>query len=140
MVRKPRNKNLKIERKERDILRLVGVYNANGGFLGELAYIHGKMTNKSHCALCDITHGNNPFGKKEWKQARTCLAIPVEFVHLNEMDVRTEAVIATTVAPAIVALLDNGSDRVLINAEELHQCNKDSQQLVNLINERVQNL
>ena len=36
--------------------RLVGVYDADGGLLGEAAYVWGKVRGTRHCALCDITH------------------------------------------------------------------------------------
>lgn len=117
--------------------RLIGVYNANGGFLGELAYIRGKITDTHHCALCDITHGNNPFGRKEWKEARARLFIPLELVHLNEMDARTKALMKTTAAPAVVVLRDDGTDAILLTSEDLKYCDKDPQKLVSLINERL---
>ena len=33
----------------------MGVYDADGGLLGELAYLTGRILGIAHCALCDIT-------------------------------------------------------------------------------------
>ncbi|MCS4536153.1 hypothetical protein [Corynebacterium sp. HS2168-gen11] len=118
-------------------LKLVGVYNANGGLNGELAYLKGKLSGTTHCALCDITHGYNPLGKRSWKQAAACSNVPISTVHLNEMDARTAAVMATTTAPAIVLLADAG-DRVFITSEELETCDKDPNALLTLINTKLQ--
>lgn len=40
----------------RPVRRLVGVYHANGGLRGEVAYVVGKFLGTAHFALCDITH------------------------------------------------------------------------------------
>lgn len=116
--------------------RLVGVYNARGGLLGEISYVTGKLAGATHCALCDITHGLNPLGRKEWKQALHCLPIPIELVHLNEMDSRTAKVVAQTTPPAVL-LLTPQQDRVLIDKADLEACGKEPQALVELILERL---
>ena len=36
------------------INKLYGIYHADGGLVGELAYIFGKYTGNVHCSLCDI--------------------------------------------------------------------------------------
>ena len=40
-----------------DAIEVVGVYHANGGVLGEIAYVFGKILGQTECALCDVTHG-----------------------------------------------------------------------------------
>src|SRR6478609_4856955 len=47
---------------DRSVTRLVGVYDADGGLLGEAAYAWGKARGTRHCALCDITH--SPWRRK----------------------------------------------------------------------------
>lgn len=37
---------------------IVGVYNADGGILGELTYIFKKITKQTKCSFCDLTHSN----------------------------------------------------------------------------------
>ena len=74
---------------ERSATRLVGVYDADGGLLGEAAYVWGKIRGTRHCSLCDITHGRVR-RKPEWDQMVADLGIPLDLVHLNELptDVR----------------------------------------------------
>lgn len=43
--------------------RLIGVYNADGGLRGEIAYLLGHLVGTAECALCDITH--SPLRKKK---------------------------------------------------------------------------
>lgn len=38
--------------------RLIGVYDARGSLLGEVAYLWGKVRGTRHCSLCDITGGS----------------------------------------------------------------------------------
>ncbi len=47
---------------------LVGVYNADGDILGELAYVFKKAIGKTKCGLCDLTHGGVTM-KDAWKKA-----------------------------------------------------------------------
>lgn len=65
------------------IRKITGVYHADGGLMGELRYVVGKLRGTSHCALCDVTHGLT--GKKaEFVACEKRLGMPVELVHLNE--------------------------------------------------------
>ncbi|USR78796.1 hypothetical protein [Arcanobacterium pinnipediorum] len=116
--------------------KLIAVYNAHGGFQGELTYLMGKIMGKTQCALCDITHGLNPLGKSSWKQAASAAPLPLETVHLNEMDARTARVMATTNAPAIIMLSDE-ADYELVNTAEIEECAKDPQRLLDLINSKI---
>ncbi len=96
------------------ILRLTGVYHADGGLLGELRYVVGKLRGVTRCALCDITHG--ALRKKPafaaWQRA---LPVPLALVHLNERSPevaratagRTPALVAHT-ARRVVMLLGPG--------------------------------
>ncbi len=72
-------------------MRLIGVYNANGGLAGELSYFFGHMFGRVECKLCDITHST--FTKRpEWnameERLRDDLKIEFVLVHRNE---RTDA-------------------------------------------------
>ena len=61
--------------------RLIGVYHANGGLIGELTYVMGKLMGTTHCALCDVTHGMVRM-KPEF---RGCMdRWPITLLHLNE--------------------------------------------------------
>ena len=69
---------------------LWGVYHANGGLVGELAYVIGKLRGTAHCGLCDITHGSVRV-KPKWKTLEASLGIPFRLVHLNEQPLRLAA-------------------------------------------------
>lgn len=69
--------------------KLIGVYNANGGIIGELGYFFGHLIGIKECSLCDITH--SPIKKKaDWKALEQSLAETMgyqfELLHLNERD------------------------------------------------------
>ncbi len=64
------------------VKKLYGVYNADGGIVGELSYVIGKIRGTAHCALCDITHGKVS-KKKEWKRCAKELPAHIELLHLN---------------------------------------------------------
>ncbi len=98
--------------------RISGVYQADGGLLGELRYVVGKLRGTAHCALCDITHGMT--GKKAgFTRCEAGLDIPVELVHLNE---RSPALRAFTEArtPCVVGHTDSGLV-MLLDATQLTQ-------------------
>jgi hypothetical protein len=100
-----------------DIERLVGVYEANGGFMGEFAYVMGRAVGQAHCALCDITHST--FRRKpEWDQFVRSIPVPFELVHLNERDA---VVLPATQGrtPCVVAVMRDGGTRILLTADAL---------------------
>ena len=62
---------------------LVGVYRADGGIRGELAYLVGRVRGTAHCALCDVTH--SPVRRKRaWDAMVAELGVPFQLLHLNE--------------------------------------------------------
>lgn len=90
----------------------VGVYHADGGVRGELAYAIGKVRGTAHCALCDITH-RGVRTRAQWTAMVRDLGVPFELVHLNERDAdvraasaeRTPCVLARTADRGLVPLL-----------------------------------
>ena len=65
-------------------LRVVAIYNADGGLSGELRYVRDKLAGRSDCALCDLTHGWNPVGKRSWRKACRSAPVPIETIHRDE--------------------------------------------------------
>lgn len=65
------------------ITELVGVYNADGGLRGELAYVLGKLRGTAHCGLCDLSH-RGVRRRRSWDRLPQELGVPVRVVHLNE--------------------------------------------------------
>jgi hypothetical protein len=102
----------------RTVSRLIGVYRANGGPLGEIAYVLGKLVGRAHCALCDVTH--SPVRRKaEWDRMTAGLGVPFELVHLNECTGELQRLVPSKdVAPAVVAEVD-GHLEVILTAAEL---------------------
>jgi hypothetical protein len=97
------------------IRKLTGVYNARGTVAGELAYLFGKLSGRTHCGLCDITHGLRLHERKEWRVQRARLPVPFEAVHLDERSVEVGR--ACPQAPCVVAHTDDGLVQLLAPAE-----------------------
>ena len=94
---------------------LVGVYHADGGLRGELAYLIGKVRGTAECALCDVTH-HAAGRKREWRALTGQLNVPFDLVHLNE---RTPEVRAASDGrtPCVLARTDGGLVTLLGPAE-----------------------
>lgn len=107
------------DRSAATIRRLIGVYNANGTLGGELAYFIGTRLGRTHCALCDITHGRfRP--RPEWNSGRARLPVPFETYHVND---QPSYVRAAYDGPAPVVLAGTDDNVVLLlDAEELGAC------------------
>ena len=80
------------------------VYDADGGLLGELAYVLGTLRGK-HCGLCDITHGRLR-EKPEFDTLRCSLGMPVDVWHRNEQTPEVAAFTAG-IEPVVVGRLDD---------------------------------
>lgn len=94
------------------IKTLIGVYKADGGVVGELAYFFGHLVGTKECSLCDITH--SPFRKKrEFKELETSLrndfGIAFRLVHMNE---RTEKELAASAGREPCVLLQHEDDSI----------------------------
>ncbi|MFW0181952.1 hypothetical protein ACN082_00375 [Rothia sp. CCM 9417] len=118
---------------------LIGVYAADAGIKGELSYILRKVSGRKGCALCDITHGYNPLGKKEWKEACQTLPLPLRTLHLNQGTPQLKTLIPDEQAPAIAYICGEES-RILVTSQELQGCNKSPQALLELIKKKLSGL
>lgn len=116
------------------IVKLTGVYDANGSLAGELAYWMGARFGKRHCALCEITHGLVRT-KPEWIELRDGLSVEFTAVHLDERDPAI-ADASRGEEPCVVALLEDGSAQVVIGRAELEDCKGDPVAFAGLL-ERV---
>jgi hypothetical protein len=103
------------------IERLVGIYNADGGIVGEVRYVLGHLLGTAECALCDITH--SPIRRKpEWDQMASELRVPLTLLHRNELDERTLQAISTIALPAIIGFQSDGEVVEVLSATELSAC------------------
>ena len=101
--------------------RIYGVYNADGGIMGELAYVWGKIRGTAHCALCDITH-RGVSKKKQWKEFVNSLKVPIELLHINEQEPAL-AQFTEGKTPCVVGDY-SGELRIVMNADDLEECSK----------------
>jgi hypothetical protein len=100
------------------ITRLVGVYDADGTMRGELAYFVGARLGRTHCSLCEITHGLVR-QRSAWKQCRAGLPVPFDTYHRDDQPAVVRA--AGGDAPFVVAETERGVVR-LLGPEELSGC------------------
>lgn len=102
-------------------VKLIGVYHADGGFLGEAKYFFGHLLGLTNCELCSVTH--SPVKKKSaWKKLEQSLkqefGMEFKLLHLNE---RTEAEIRASQGrtPCVLAEYPDGSLSMLIDKQDL---------------------
>lgn len=112
------------------IVRLVGVYDADGTLRGELAYWVGARLGRRHCSLCDITHGAVR-ERPEWKACRADLPVPFATFHRND---QPDPVRAAAGGRAPVVLAETGAGMtVLLWPPELEACDGSADRLVDAI-------
>ena len=69
-------------------MKLIGVYNANGGLIGETSYVPGKLLGtREEITPCSLSH-DFIREKQHFKSWRESLPIDFELLHLNELDER----------------------------------------------------
>lgn len=114
--------------------RIVGIYDADGGWGGEVRYALRLLAGGKHCSLCDITHGFNPLGRKEWRRACASAPFEIEFIHRDEASKAQRA--AAAALPAVLVGGD-GAWRLLVGADELESCAGSPDRLITLIEGRL---
>lgn len=116
--------------------RLVGVYDADGTWRGELTYWIGARLGRRHCSLCDITHGSVR-QRPEWAACKA--GLPVEFVTFHRDDQPDDVrAVAGGRAPVVVADTDGGLV-VLLDPVMLDACDGSVDRLVAAIEDAVTN-
>lgn len=103
--------------------RILAIYDADFTVFGEIAYAIGKVTGTRSCSLCDISHGLNPLGKKNWRSY--CATRPeIEWIHRNDLDDEMRSAL-TCELPCVVARDSAGGCHTLLESTELSDCNGD---------------
>jgi len=101
---------------------LYAIYDADGSVLGELAYLWGKCTGSAQCALCDLSHGWNPLGRRAWRQ-RGGLARSLNWVHRDELP---DHVLNQVMDQLPCVILDRDKRiEILVSRDALASCNGD---------------
>jgi len=109
------------------IVRLVGVYDADGPVRGELAYWVGARLGRRHCSLCEITHGSVR-ERPEWKACRAGLPVRFDTFHRND---QPDAIRAAAAGQAPVVIAETDSDHVpLLDPRDLEACQGSIDRLV----------
>lgn len=94
----------------RPIDRLILVYAADSGTLAAVVDSAKKLLKLQGCTLCTITHG--VLGEKdEWKDCKTELGVPVDYLHRDELDEAMRRLVGDAL-PCVVA--EAGGERVLL--------------------------
>ena len=117
---------------------IFAIYNAEGSLTGEIRYALTKGMGGSTCALCDITHGWNPRGKKAWREC-TGLSSKLEWLHSDEVPPDLSVAITNQSLPCVVADLD-GRIEVLIDCAGLKSCNGEFAVFEDLLQRRALDL
>lgn len=95
-----------------------GVYDADGGIIGELTYMCEKVFTRKHCFLCDITHGLLTM-RGEWKDAVSAFPHDFELLHLNEQPAAMQAFTEGR-APCVLRE-ENGSYHMVLSRDALEE-------------------
>ena len=120
-------------------IRLIGVYNADGGVIGELKYFFGHLIGIAKCELCDITH--SPIRRKaSWDrlagELKTEYGLDFALEHLNE---RSEAETKASVGrePCVLAEYPDGSLGMFLDRQELRVVGGDVERFAKLVRARL---
>lgn len=107
------------------VVLLTGVYDADGGAIGELRYWIGARLGRAHCSLCEVTHSAIK-ERREWSETRSTLSVEFRTLHRDE---QSEAVSAATngLFPAVVAQDEFGEVYLLLGAEDIKEIARQSQ-------------
>lgn len=116
------------------IVRLIGVYDAEGTLRGEAAYWIGARLGRRHCSLCEVTHGLFT-EKNEWRSCRDGLPVPFDTYHRDDQPPQIR-VISENRAPVVVAETTTGHI-VLLDGQRIEEADGDPHQLVELIERAV---
>ncbi len=114
--------------------RLIGIYNADGGLFGEMAYIAKKVVGAGSCSLCDITHTLRG-EKSEWKAACSRIPVTIDVLHRNEIDADVRRAVAGRY-PCVVGV-DADGPRIIIEPAELDALAGDVSAFEALLSERL---
>lgn len=112
---------------------LIGIYDADGTVLGEIRYWVGARLGRTHCSLCEITHGL--FAEKaEWRECRSELGVPFHAFHRDDAPI--EALQLGADLPAVLGATANGYV-VVLGPEELEALHGDVRGFVAELNSRI---
>jgi len=86
---------------------------ADGGVVGELAYVVGHLLGRTECSLCEVTHGSVR-RRPAWDAMTARLPVPLRLVHRNETTEDERAAYGVSGLPAVLGVRGDGSRTVLL--------------------------
>ena len=101
------------------VLSLTGVYDADGGAIGELRYWIGARLGKTHCSLCEVTHSAIR-ERREWSETRSTLSVEFRTVHRDEQS-KPVSTATNGLFPAVVAQDEDGAAYLLLGPEDIEE-------------------
>lgn len=110
------------------VVRLVGVYDADGSAIGELTYFLRARVGKAHCGLCDITHGALR-ERADWRACRDALPVPFETYHRDGQPPAVRAA-GEAALPVVLAETADGAYLRLLGPADLDACAGSPERLV----------
>ncbi len=124
-----------MEPSKHKIVRVIGVYDADGTIIGELTYFWQKTFRGRHCTLCDITHGAIKM-RSEWNLAVAELGLEFELLHRDEATHRHTSVQGYQ-PPCVLAQDESGEIFLLLTSEDLGLCDKSPTALMTVIRSKI---
>ena len=119
------------------IVRLIGVYNADGGIVGEVRYVIGHLLGTAECALCDITH--SPIRRKpQWDAMVKGLEVPFSVLHRNEVGDELSQRMEGIALPCVVGERANGDIIALMSPDVLAECGGSVEAFAAALRERLE--
>lgn len=100
------------------VVEVLGVYDADGGVLGELAYVVGHALGRAECALCDVTHGGVR-RRPAWDAMVASLPVPVRLVHRNELSETERQAVHESGLSVVLGVRADGTHTVLVPRHRL---------------------
>lgn len=118
-------------------IKLFAIYDADGTLRGELAYLWGKCTGRAECALCDLSHGWNPRGRRAWRQ-REGLTASVRWIHRDEVP---DHLLPHVIGQLPCVVVDRHDQiEILISRETLQACGDDFDAFEQLLDQKLRAL
>lgn len=102
------------------ITEFIGVYDADSTLIGEISYWIGARLGRTHCSLCDLTHGLFTV-KSEWKECQRSLGVPFLTFHRNDAPGDVINFVKGKY-PIVLARTEQGLS-VVLTGEDLHRLN-----------------
>ena len=116
---------------------LYAIYDADGSLVGELRYLVDKFLGRANCALCELSHGWHPAGKRAWRQQQGATT-QLSWLHRDEVPHHVLAHVSESLP--CIAIDTNGGVDILISKDQLARCEGDFIIFEQLLAQKLQGL